>query len=94
MAVAWELAANAVQHALKADAQLQQPGRAWLLRRGEAVACAVTDASPAPPRLGPPDPMDSNRRGLHLVDRISSHWGWSNSPSGTKTVWAKVLATW
>ncbi|MFD0072150.1 ATP-binding protein [Streptomyces sp. NPDC127166] len=94
--VAWELAANAVRHALRADAQLQQPGRAWLglMRRDEAVVCAVTDASPAPPRLGPREPMDSNGRGLHLVDRLSSHWGWSNSPSGTKTVWARVPATW
>ncbi|MEU2075540.1 ATP-binding protein [Streptomyces sp. NPDC013489] len=96
VAVAWELAANAVQHALRVDAQLQHPGRAWLglVRRDEAVICAVTDGSPAPPRLGPPDPMDSNGRGLYLVNRLSSHWGWSTSPSGTKTVWARVPATW
>ncbi|MEU3322046.1 ATP-binding protein [Streptomyces sp. NPDC006785] len=94
--VAWELAANAIQHALLAGAQVQQPGRAWLglVRKGEAVVCAVTDSSPAPPLLRPPDPMNSNGRGLQMVDRLSSHWGWSSSPSGTKTVWARVPTTW
>ncbi|MGW4725392.1 ATP-binding protein [Streptomyces sp. NPDC004291] len=94
--VAWELAANAVQHVLLADTQAQQPGRAWLglVRRDEAVVCAVTDSSPAPPLLAPPNPMSSNGRGLHLVAKLSSHWGWSNSPSGTKTVWARVPTAW
>ncbi|MEU1690019.1 ATP-binding protein [Streptomyces hirsutus] len=94
--VAWELAANAIQHALRADVRSGLPSRAWLglVRRDEAVICAVTDCCPTPPSLREPDLMNSHGRGLHLVDRLSSHWGWSRSPSGTKTVWARVPATW
>ncbi|MEU3401994.1 ATP-binding protein [Streptomyces filamentosus] len=54
----------------------------------------MTDSSPAPPLLSHPDPMGTHGRGLHLVQRFSSHWGWSNSPSGTKTVWARVPTAW
>ncbi|MEV8628564.1 ATP-binding protein [Streptomyces sp. NPDC051079] len=96
VAVAWELAANAIQHALRAqDGKPQQPARAWLglVRRDEAVICAVTDSSPTPPIPRTLNPMNSHGRGLYLVDRLSSHWGWSQSPSGTKTVWARVPAT-
>lgn len=94
--VAWELAANAIQHALRADTRADLPGRAWLslVRREKAVVCAVTDSSPAPPVPGAHDPMNSQGRGLYLVNRLSSHWGWSRSPSGAKTVWARVPATW
>lgn len=94
--VAWELAANAIQYALRADVPAQQPGRAWLglMRREEAVICAVTDSSPAPPLPRPTAPLDSDGRGLHMVGRLSSQWGWSRSPSGTKTVWARVPTTW
>ncbi|NEE34341.1 ATP-binding protein [Streptomyces sp. SID7982] len=94
--VAWELAANAIQYALRADVPAQQPGRAWLglMRREEAVICAVTDSSPAPPLPRSTAPLDNDGRGLHMVDRLSSHWGWSRSSSGTKTVWARVPTTW
>ncbi|MFJ7629802.1 ATP-binding protein [Streptomyces sp. NPDC097595] len=96
VAVAWELAANAVQHALHLDARAHQPGLAWLslVRRDEAVVCAVTDSSPAAPVLRSPAPLGTSGRGLHMVDRLSSHWGWSQSPSGTKTVWARVPTAW
>ncbi|MFD9728757.1 ATP-binding protein [Streptomyces sp. NPDC059072] len=89
--VAWELAANAAQHALRRDGR-GAPEQAWLglLRREEAVVCSVTDPSPNPPRLQPPDVMRHSGRGLLLVTRLSSTWGWSLSPAGTKTVWARV----
>lgn len=94
--VAWELAANAIQYALRADVPSQQHGLAWLglMRREEAAICAVTGSSPAPPLPRPTAPLDSDGRGLHMVDRLSSQWGWSRSPSGTKTVWARVPTTW
>ncbi|MDK9497042.1 ATP-binding protein [Streptomyces katrae] len=89
--VAWELAANAAQHALGRDGR-GGPERAWLglVRREEAVVCSVTDPCPSPPQLQLPDLMRGTGRGLLLVSRLSSTWGWSLSPSGTKTVWARV----
>ncbi|MEU2839034.1 ATP-binding protein [Streptomyces sp. NPDC007076] len=96
VAVAWELAANAIQHTLREGAEGGAHGRAWLglVRRDEAVVCAVTDDGPASPLLRAADPTKSHGRGLQLVDRLSSHWGWSRSPSGTKTVWARVPTAW
>lgn len=93
--VAWELAANAVQHALRVEEPPGTRHSAWLglVRRGDAVVCAVTDSSLMPPRLRSPG-LTSCGRGLHVVNRISSHWGWSLSSSGTKTVWARVPAAW
>jgi anti-sigma regulatory factor (Ser/Thr protein kinase) len=89
--VAWELAANAVQHALRADTSAGKPRRAWLglVRRDQAVVCAVTDSSPTPPSLRQLGLTNSHGRGLYLVKFLSSHWGWSRSPGG-KTVWARV----
>ncbi|MFE6664753.1 ATP-binding protein [Streptomyces sp. NPDC057697] len=94
--VAWELAANAIRHTLCEGAKDGVRGRAWLglVRRDEAVVCAVTDDGPASPLLKAADPAKSHGRGLQLVDRLSSHWGWSRSLSGTKTVWARVPTTW
>ncbi|MEU2119467.1 ATP-binding protein [Streptomyces sp. NPDC016459] len=96
VAVAWELAANAIQHVLRGQEDPALPGRAWLglVRRDEAVVCAVTDCSPLPPIPRTLEPMSGHGRGLYLVDRLSSHWGWSQSSSGTKTVWARVPAAW
>ncbi|MEU8542972.1 ATP-binding protein [Streptomyces sp. NPDC048717] len=96
VAVAWELAANAIQHALREDTQDDPPARAWLglVRKETAVVCAVTDSSPEQPVLADFDPMNSWGRGLYLVDRLSSHWGWSQSSSDTKTVWARVPTAW
>ncbi|MFB7919500.1 ATP-binding protein [Streptomyces sp. NPDC056061] len=96
VAVAWELVANAVQHAVHHNGPDSTDHTAWLalVHREEAVVCAVTDTSRTPPRLRPHKPMTSNGRGLHLVNRLSSDWGWSFTPSGSKTVWARVPTTW
>ncbi|WP_424863360.1 ATP-binding protein [Streptomyces sp. MMS24-I29] len=94
--VAWELAANAIQHTLRDGTDGGVQGRAWLglVRRDRAVVCAVTDSGAASPLMRVPDPTKIHGRGLQLVDRLSSHWGWSHSPSGTKTVWARVPTAW
>ncbi|MFF2964117.1 ATP-binding protein [Streptomyces sp. NPDC057963] len=94
-AVAWELVANSVQHALRGDGQGGAERTAWLglVHREEAVVCAVTDTSRTPPRLRPHEPMNCDGRGLQLVNRLSADWGWSISPSGAKTVWARVPTT-
>ncbi|MFJ1550563.1 ATP-binding protein [Streptomyces sp. NPDC088246] len=91
LAVAWELAANAIQHALRTSTRHTR-GRAWLglVRKDGAVVCAVTDPSPSLPQRQPPKLLDETGRGLLLVTRLSTAWGWSLSPAGTKTVWARV----
>ncbi|MFD3613202.1 ATP-binding protein [Streptomyces atroolivaceus] len=96
LAVAWELAANAIQHSLRPPARHRR-GEAWLglARKDGAVVCAVTDPSPSLPQRRPHKLLDESGRGLLVVTRLSTAWGWSLSPSGTKTVWARVPApTW
>ncbi|MFF2718964.1 ATP-binding protein [Streptomyces sp. NPDC058011] len=97
VAVAWELAASAMRPALSEDVPpVEQPDRAWLglVRRDEAVICAVTDDGPSASLLQKRELLNDHGLGLQLVDCLSSHWGWSRSPSGTKTVWARVPAAW
>ncbi|MEH0407437.1 ATP-binding protein [[Kitasatospora] papulosa] len=91
VAVAWELAANAIQHALRTTDHSAR-SKAWLglARKDGAVVCAVTDPSASPPYRQPYNLLDETGRGLFLVTRFSTAWGWSVSRTGTKTVWARV----
>jgi len=91
LAVAWELAANAIQHALRTTTHHTR-GTAWLglVRKDGAVVCAVTDPSPSLPQRQPYRLLDETGRGLLLVTRLSTAWGWSVGPADTKTVWARV----
>jgi anti-sigma regulatory factor (Ser/Thr protein kinase) len=57
------------------------------------VRVEVTDGSPDPPRLGPPDPTSAHGRGLVIVDGLAQRWGWTDEPPG-KTVWAVVPPGW
>ncbi|WP_406387280.1 ATP-binding protein [Streptomyces sp. NBC_00887] len=91
LAVAWELAANAIQHALRTTAPHTRT-KAWLglVRKDGAIVCAVTDPSTSLPQHRPSSLLDETGRGLFLVTRLSTAWGWSVSHAGTKTVWARV----
>lgn len=85
-----ELATNAVLHGAP-QAPAGQTG-VWLklaLRRSHLV-CAVTDHSDSPP-VSPRThaDLDVHGRGLHIVESLSEHWGWTRSPAG-KTVWAML----
>ena len=94
-AVAAELVANAVTHALPPAGAPRRAAGAWLalVREENAVVCAVSDPSPdlpAPHRAGP---FAESGRGLHIVAQLSQSWGHARSegprPVG-KTVWARL----
>jgi anti-sigma regulatory factor (Ser/Thr protein kinase) len=78
-----ELVTNAIAHA-SAQAisleliRLQDPG---------AVAVIVTDASPRPPIKLDPAEDAQHGRGLHIVEALSTRWGWAPQSPG-KAVFA------
>lgn len=98
-AVAAELVANAVTHALcppapRRPAPSGRDATAWiaLVRMEDAVVCAVADPSPALPTLGEPQPFAESGRGLHIVAELSDSWGHSPPEPAGKTVWACLVA--
>ncbi|MBC3988083.1 ATP-binding protein [Streptomyces sp. AC563] len=86
-----ELVANAHQHAFGA-AHAHAGQHAWLalIRKANALLCAVADPSPRAPVVGPDDPLAEQGRGLHIITRLSESWGWSHPTSTGKTVWARI----
>lgn len=104
LTVVTELLANAVLHAVSptsptsassADAPLSRPEtEIWLrlsLRRPAHLVCAVADPSDNPPvypHAG--DHLDEHGRGLHIIDALSEHWGWTRRQPAGKTVWAML----
>ncbi|MEV7374686.1 ATP-binding protein [Streptomyces sp. NPDC090301] len=92
IAVVEELVANAVQHAFPDGLRAEGRGDAWmgLLRKENAVICAVADPSPSPPSVAGLDPMGDAGRGMHIVAGLSAAWGYSPADPSGKTVWAKI----
>jgi anti-sigma regulatory factor (Ser/Thr protein kinase) len=90
-AVAAELVANAVTHALRPPPG-QDPRSAWitLVRMDGAVVCAVADPSPALPAMSEPSPYAESGRGLYIVAELSDSWGHSAPAPAGKTVWARL----
>jgi anti-sigma regulatory factor (Ser/Thr protein kinase) len=84
--VVTELLSNAIDHA-------HGPVRLSVERSAETVRVEVRDATPEAPQLQPPDPVRARGRGVHLVDALSSRWGWTPDPPG-KVVWAEVPTEW
>ncbi|MFF5754247.1 ATP-binding protein [Streptomyces lasalocidi] len=89
--VVTELAANAVLHALPdvppggADVRLR-----LTLRRAHLV-CAVSDQCDTPPVYpSPGESLLEHGRGLHIVEALSAHWGWTRCAPLGKTVWAML----
>ncbi|MFJ3492209.1 ATP-binding protein [Streptomyces sp. NPDC086091] len=68
------------------------PGaRLRLSLRRSLLMCAVTDPSdtlPVPPHAA--DSLLDFGRGLHLVEALSHHWGWTRRVPVGKTVWAML----
>ncbi|MFF7205355.1 ATP-binding protein [Streptomyces sp. NPDC008141] len=90
VAVASELVTNAVRHALD-DAPDDSAAWLGLSSTTHSVLCAVTDPSPAPPRLLPTTAVTPNGRGLQIVAALSTGWGYTlldDRPG--KVVWAHV----
>ncbi|MER7179490.1 ATP-binding protein [Streptomyces hyaluromycini] len=92
--VVGELIANAARHALEAGAASETAPTAWLglVRRHQAVICAVADPSPCAPQPQRPGEFSESGRGLRIIEAISSSWGCSLPQNTGKTVWARVPA--
>jgi len=56
------------------------------------VTVTVQDLSPLVPLVAAGSKMDPGGRGLVIVDLLSSHWGVTNRPDGSKAVWAAFAA--
>ncbi|SEN74901.1 ATP-binding protein [Actinacidiphila rubida] len=95
-AIAAELVANAVTHALQPAAAPLLPPKpsAWiaLVRTDHAVVCAVADPSPALPAMAEPEPFAESGRGLRIVAELSETWGHSPPEAAGKTVWARLAS--
>ncbi|WUV20001.1 ATP-binding protein [Streptomyces sp. NBC_01485] len=89
--VVTELAANAVLHGLPQCPAGEFTVRLRLTLRRSHLVCAVTDPSdglPVYPR--PEDSLLEHGRGLHIIEALSDHWGWTRRSPVGKTVWAML----
>ena len=80
-----ELVANAVNHA-------PPPGHLWVRADGHRVRIEVGDSSEREPRMVLPGDSVSGGRGLLLIDRLASRWGWDLRSPG-KIVWCELNLT-
>ncbi|WP_345570946.1 ATP-binding protein [Streptomyces plumbiresistens] len=87
-----ELIANAARHALQPDGHDETTATAWLglVRRQQAVICAVADPSPCAPTLQHPEQLSESGRGLQIIEALSASWGCSQPQASGKMVWARV----
>lgn len=76
-----ELAGNAVRHA-------HSPFTVSLGQADRAVMLSVQDGSPGAPALLAPELLDTEGRGVFIVDLVSDDWGVTHAPGRGKSVWA------
>ncbi|WP_256251706.1 ATP-binding protein [Streptomyces sp. yr375] len=90
--VVTELAANAVLlHGLPQCPAGEFTVRLRLTQRRSHLVCAVTDPSdglPVYPRAE--GDLLEHGRGLHIIEALSEHWGWTRRFPVGKTVWAML----
>jgi anti-sigma regulatory factor (Ser/Thr protein kinase) len=84
--VVTELISNAIDHA-------RAPIQLTVSFPGDSVRVEVHDSAAEPPRQQSLDPHRLRGRGLHMIDAVSSQWGWTPDAAG-KTVWADVSIGW
>lgn len=82
-AVAAELITNAVTHA---PAPVVTLALTWM-ERSMALGIVVTDSNPLPPVKRDPGKDTEHGRGLHIVEALSTRWGWQPRDPG-KAVYA------
>ncbi|MEV6051888.1 ATP-binding protein [Streptomyces sp. NPDC052107] len=95
-----ELATNAVRHSKKPEDPPPWAGQSTIRRFVLVLWCYpdhvqvyVQDEDRTPPVMRDSTALDSNGRGLHLVDSLSSKWGYTfptPDPSSGKVVWAQI----
>jgi anti-sigma regulatory factor (Ser/Thr protein kinase) len=59
-------------------------------RDGASLTIEVGDPSPEPPVARRAGSLDEGGRGLHLVEALSTAWGFCRPPSGGKVVWCQI----
>ncbi|MCO5998505.1 ATP-binding protein [Actinoallomurus sp. WRP9H-5] len=79
-----ELVTNALRHGVG-------PIRLSIRFLGGVLRFEVADAGPRYPRMRPVDDEDEGGRGLHLVESLSSRWGYARATIG-KVVWFELPA--
>ena len=77
-----ELVTNAIRHG-------GAPVTLTVLPTDDRVRVEVTDGSPELRPAPAPAPMDTGRRGLHLVNAVCRAWGW-HEVDGGKCVWCEI----
>ena len=77
-----ELVTNAIRHG-------GDPVTLTVLPAEDGVRVEVTDGCPELSPGEEPDPLDTGRRGLRLVDAVCRSWGW-HPVDGGKCVWCQV----
>lgn len=88
-----ELVGNALRHGSERAGD-HEPDVIELVvcRQADLVACAVADPGTQPPLLMPADPAAETGRGLHVIQALSSSWGWTRLDGQRKAVWALLRA--
>ncbi len=90
-----ELVSNALRYGLTSPrGRSLSPHPIWLglLRRGDAVLCAVSDPGRDVPVVKEADYFAESGRGLHVIDTLSDSWGWTTPDHAGKAVWAVVTS--
>ncbi len=82
--MASELATNAMLHA-------RTPFTVSLEQLVRVVLLTVQDGSPSAPERVDAQVMDTQGRGMLLVDHTSHDWGVTEGPGGSKSVWASFV---
>ncbi|MEW1658637.1 MULTISPECIES: ATP-binding protein [unclassified Streptomyces] len=97
MLVVTELLSNALRYGLTGPAGQPRdatPHPLWLglLRCRDLVLCTVCDHSSDVPVIREADHFAQSGRGLHIIDCLSSSWGWTTPTAAGKAVWAALPA--
>lgn len=87
-----ELVTNAVRYGQCPGLACPAPARieVLLLREASHLLCVVTDSNPGPPVLLELDFTAVTGRGLHVIEALSTRWGWAPLATGGKAVWAAL----
>lgn len=81
-----ELVTNAVKHALADPSGLDLT----MELLADRLRITVDDHDPLPPVLQDVDPAGDSGRGLLIVDRLATKWGWERSADNGKCVWCEL----
>jgi anti-sigma regulatory factor (Ser/Thr protein kinase) len=80
-----ELVSNAILHAaVPGDIELRLEARRGTLH------IEVEDCDPRPPVMAPDTSGRDRGRGLLIVERLATRWGWAPVPDNGKAVWCEL----